>query len=117
MLEQVTIVVVPRDRFSSVSACIRSIIENTAIPFRLDVLDFGYSAYQLAELQQMCRQKPLNIIPCGRTIPLEAFRNYLNQVRTPYVAWVDNDTNVTASWLEALLDRAARGAFGKPSEA
>src|SRR5262249_14959298 len=41
---------------------------------------------------------------------LEAFKNYLANVHTRYVAWVDNDTYVTAGWLEALLKRAAVGA-------
>jgi hypothetical protein len=110
MSEKVTIVVVPRDRFSSVLDCVKSILENTGMPFRLVVLDFGYSPRTLARLQQQCQQVPLEIVPCGRMIPLEAFNNHLPHVQTPYVAWVDNDTYVTVGWLEALLDRAAQGA-------
>ena len=41
MSEVVTIVVVPRDRFTSVLACAASIIQHTRSPYRLVFLDFG----------------------------------------------------------------------------
>jgi hypothetical protein len=110
MSEQVTIVVVPRDRFSSVIDCTRSILANTPVPFRLTFLDFGYSVRTLDQIRKLCAEVPLEIVPCGRTIPIIAFRNYLPQIKTPYVAWVDNDTYVTPGWMEALLERAAAGA-------
>lgn len=110
MSEQVTIVVVPRDRFSSMLDCAKSILENTRVPYRLVLLDFGYSSRMLARLQELCQRIPLEVVACGRSIPLEAFKNYLKSVQTPYVAWVDNDTYVTPGWLESLLDRAGHGA-------
>jgi hypothetical protein len=110
MHEQVTIVVVPRDRFSSVMQCARSIIDNTGIPFRLAFLDFGYSAEVLSALRTLCGKIPTDIVTLGPSIPMVAFKNYLPGVTTRYVAWVDNDTFVTPGWLDTLLSRAARGA-------
>jgi hypothetical protein len=108
--ESVTIVIVPRDRFSSVLDCVRSIVDNTVGPFRLVVLDFGYPARTLARVRQAVGSKPLEIVACGRTIPMVAFRDYLPRITTQYVVWIDNDTYVTPGWLEALLHRAAAGA-------
>lgn len=107
---EVTIVIVPRDRFSSAGICVRSIVQNTAEPVRLVLLDFGYTKSQLAEVRAAAGSTPLEIVPCGRTIPMAAFRNYLPKIPTKYVAWVDNDTFVTEGWLTACLSRAAAGA-------
>src|ERR1043165_8259102 len=105
MAEQVTIVVVPRDRFSSVIECARSIIDNTGIPFRFAFLDFGYSEAVLTELRARCSNIPTEIITLGPSIPIVAFRDYLPKVTTRYLAWVDNDTFVTPGWLDLLLSR------------
>lgn len=106
--ETVTIVVVPRDRFSSVEGCARSIIENTTVPFKLVFLDFGYSRRTVDALRQICAGVPCDIVACGRTIPMDAFRRYLGQITTPYTCWVDNDTFVTKGWLAEMVDRAER---------
>lgn len=110
MDQQVTIVVVPRDRFSSLPACIRSIVQHTSVPYRLMVLDLGYAAATLQEARQAAGQQELEVVACPWTIPVVAFGGVLSRIETPYVAWVDNDTYVSAGWMEALLDRAARGA-------
>ncbi|HEY4320806.1 MAG TPA: glycosyltransferase [Gemmatimonadales bacterium] len=104
--ELVTIIVVPRDRFSSVEACTRSILDNTAEPFRLVFLDFGYAKRTVAALQTMCASVPCEVVPCGRAIPMDAFRDYVARVETEYTAWVDNDTFVTPGWLTAMLAAA-----------
>lgn len=110
MSAQVTIVVVPRDRFSSVLPCAESILEHTDVPYRLVFLDFGYSSRTVARLRERCAGIPTEIVPVGLTIPILAFRDYLPRIATPYVAWVDNDTFVTSGWMTAFLNRAAEGA-------
>jgi hypothetical protein len=107
---EVTIVVVPRDRFSSVVDCAAAVVEHTDVPYRLVFLDFGYDRGTLARLREACHGVPTEFVACGRTIPMLAFRDYLARVETPYVAWVDNDTYVTRGWLSALLRRAEQGA-------
>ncbi|MEO5800152.1 MAG: glycosyltransferase [Gemmatimonadales bacterium] len=106
MTEQVTIVVVPRDRFSSVEECTRSIIANTSAGFRLAFLDFGYSARTLRNLRSLCAAIPFEIVPCGRTIPMMAFRDYVARITTTYTCWVDNDTFVTLGWMTRMLQSA-----------
>jgi len=111
MSELVTIVVVPRDRFSSAIECVESILQHTHVPIRLAILDFGYPLGVLEQVKRVVGQLvPLEIVPCGRTIPMAAFRDYVAKITTPYTAWVDNDTYVTPGWMTALLARASAGA-------
>lgn len=110
MKAEVTIVVVPRDRFSSVVDCVRSIAKHTPVAFKLVILDFGYSQGTLEEIRRGAGKAPLEIVPCGRTIPISAFANYLPKIDTPFTAWVDNDTYVTPGWMTTMLSRAAEGA-------
>lgn len=106
MSELVTIVVVPRDRFSSVEACVASIVEHTAEPFRLVILDFGYPRATLDAVRRTAKHIPLEIVECSRTIPMDAFRAYLPKIQTKYTCWVDNDTFVTPGWMTTLLRSA-----------
>lgn len=108
MPEQVTIVVVPRDRFSSVVDCTRSILDNTGEPFRLVFLDFGYSRSTVRRLKEICAKVPTEFVPCGRTIPMDAFRQFLPNIATRFTCWVDNDTFVTPGWMTRLLTSATQ---------
>lgn len=111
MNEIVTIVIVPRDRFSSIVDCVKSILKHTDVPMRIVILDFGYAAKYLSKVKETIGQRvPLEIVPCGQTIPMDAFREYVSKITTPYTAWVDNDTYVTPGWMNALLERAKAGA-------
>ncbi len=110
MSEDVTILVAPRDRFSSVVDCARSIIENTEPGFRLVFLDLGYNHDTLSKLRDACRFAPTEIVSSGRTTPMIALRDYAGRIATHFTVWVDNDTFVTRGWLSALLARASQGA-------
>lgn len=111
MNEQVTIVVVPRDRFSSAIECVEAILKFTEEPVRLAILDFGYPKQVLKDIERVVAGRaPLEIVPCGRTIPMVAFRDYVDKIETTYTAWVDNDTFVTKGWLTACIERAEKGA-------
>jgi hypothetical protein len=109
MSAEVTIVVVPRDRFSSVVDCVKSIVRHTPEAFKLVILDFGYSRKALDAIRSASGRAPLEIVDCGRTIPMTAFANHLPKIDTPYTAWVDNDTYVTPGWMTAMLAAAAEG--------
>ena len=102
---EITIVVVPRDRFSSVIACTESILKHTSVPFQLVFLDFGYSRATLTTLRLLCDDVPAEIVTVGPSIPMTAFRDVLPKIATRYVIWVDNDTFVTPGWVDALLER------------
>jgi GT2 family glycosyltransferase len=110
MFEKVTVVVVPRDRFSSVVDCVAALVRHTDVPFRLAILDFGYSKRTLERVRALTGAIDTDIVRCGRTLPVLAFQRYLSRIDTPYLAWVDNDTFVTPGWLTALMDRASQGA-------
>lgn len=110
MHEKVTVVVVPRDRFSSVAASARAIIDHSDVPYRLLFLDLGYSKKLLANLRQVCAPVLTEFASVGRTIPMLGFKEILARIQTPYVAWVDNDTYVTPQWLSTLIARANQGA-------
>ena len=103
---EATILVVPRDRFSSVVPCVKSIVDHTNLPYRLVVLDFGYARKTLVEIQRVCGNQPVTIEPMGRTIPMRALNRYLPKVDTKYLVWMDNDTYATPDWLSAALQRA-----------
>ena len=81
---EVTILVVPRDRFSSVVPCVKSIVEHTDLPYRLAIFDFGYSRKTLVEIHQACGSQPVTIEPMGRTIPMRALKRYLPKIDTEY---------------------------------
>src|ERR1041384_4713424 len=91
----VTIVIVPRDRFSSVVQCVEAIVKHTDVAYRLTILDFGYAPSELQRVRAKCQGVDLEIVPVGRTIPMVAFSKFLPQVTTKYLAWVDNDTFVS----------------------
>ncbi len=44
----------------------------------------------------------------GLIIPMEAMRKVRNDITTPYVMFLDNDSNVTENWLPPLLEVAQR---------
>src|SRR5262249_1685897 len=105
-----TVLVVPRDRFSSVIECTHELLKHTAIPFRLIFLDFGYTRRTLAKLREMTAGITTEFVSCGRIIPLLAFKKILPTITTRHSAWVDNDTYVTSGWITALLERSGPGA-------
>jgi hypothetical protein len=110
MSPEVTIVIVPRDRFSSVVDCTASILKHTPEPIRLVYLDFGYDRATVEQLRKLTKDVPTEFVNCGRMIPILAFKDYLPNIKTRYTVWVDNDTYATPGWLTAMLERAAMGA-------
>lgn len=104
---KVTLVVVPRDRFSSVEACTQSIIDNSKdVSYRIAFLDFGYAESTKRGLRKICSGTEMEIVDCGRQIPMDGFRDYLPKITTPYTCWVDNDTFVTEGCLARLVRSA-----------
>jgi hypothetical protein len=110
MDRQVAVVIVPRDRLSSISACVASVLKNTEVPFRLVIIDLGYPKKTIDQLRSQCAGVPTEFLSVGRTIPMLAFKQFLPSITEPYLAWVDNDTFVTPGWMTALLERARQGA-------
>jgi GT2 family glycosyltransferase len=101
---QVTIVVVPRERFSCTQKSLESIYQHTTLPFNLVYID-GHAPPKVQRyLEKQAQEKSFHLIrtPCY-LYPNQARNLGLAHVTTPYVVFVDNDVIVSPGWLEALM--------------
>ncbi len=106
---QVTVVVVPRERFSYTARSLESIYEHTDIPFSLVYIDGGSPARVKRYLAQQARQKNFKLIRIERYLSPNQARNLgLQQVETRYAVFVDNDVIVSPGWLKPLVDCAEK---------
>jgi GT2 family glycosyltransferase len=103
----VTIVVVPRERFSCSHESLESIYQYTEIPFKLVYVD-GNSPMQVQRyLQQKAQEKNFQLIRTNYYLYPNQARNLgLSHVNTPYVVFMDNDVIVSPGWLKALVQCA-----------
>ncbi|MCP6759039.1 MAG: glycosyltransferase [Fischerella sp. CENA71] len=104
---EVTIVVVPRERFSYSRESLESIYENTDYPFKLIYVDGGSPADIKNYLQAKAAEKQFQLIRTDHYLSPNHARNIgLRQVNSKYVVFMDNDVAVTPGWLQALVDCA-----------
>lgn len=104
---QVTIVVVPRERFSLTQRSLESIYENTTIPFKLIYVDGGSPARIRDYLAAQAREKNFQLIRTEYYPSPNHARNLgLAQVDTEYVVFMDNDVVVAPNWLKNLVQCA-----------
>ncbi len=104
---QVTIVVVPHERFNVALESFDSIIEHTGQPYRLVYVDSNSPDYVYKGL--MKRQKKYGFTWIRRDYyiqPNQARNIGLEHVHTPYMVFIDNDVLVTPCWLDNLLNCA-----------
>lgn len=104
---QVTIVVVPRERFSYTRDSLESIYENTDFPFKLVYVD-GNSPKKVQQyLEEQAKSKGFEIIRTDYYLSPNHARNIgLAQVDTKYVVFMDNDVVVSPGWLNHLVQCA-----------
>lgn len=101
---QVTLVVVPRERFSCAQSSLESIYEHTQIPFKLVYVDGNSPAGVQHYLATQAAEKPFHLIRTDYYLHPNQARNLgAAAVQTPYLVFVDNDVMVTPGWLKALL--------------
>lgn len=100
----VTIVVVPRERFSYAERSLDNIYAHTALPFRLVYVGAGTPPSHRSRLERAARERGFELILMDRYLSPNQARN-LGQRRTTtkYVVFLDNDSLVTDGWLEALV--------------
>ncbi|BAY30093.1 putative glycosyl transferase [Nostoc carneum NIES-2107] len=103
----VTLVVVPRERFSCTQASLESIYENTTIPFKLVYVD-GNSPNQVHQyLETQAQEKNFTLIRTDYYLSPNHARNIgLTYVDTKYLVFIDNDVIVSPGWLAALVNCA-----------
>jgi GT2 family glycosyltransferase len=104
---EVTIVVVPRERFSYTRESLESIYENTNYPFKLIYVDGGSPDHIKDYLATQAVEKQFQLIRTDHYLSPNHARNIgLRQVNSKYVVFMDNDVVVTPGWLQALVDCA-----------
>ncbi|MBD0386825.1 MAG: glycosyltransferase [Nostoc sp. C3-bin3] len=108
MLEsQVTIVIVPRERFSYTQLSLEGIYAHTNIPFKLIYID-GNSPQPIERyLKAQSIEKGFRLIRTENYVcPNQARNLALSYVDTKYVVFIDNDVQVTPDWLKKLVQCA-----------
>jgi GT2 family glycosyltransferase len=100
----VTIVIVPREQFSKARRSLESILAHTDPSVPLVYVD-GNSPPPIARyLREMAATRGFRLLRTNYYLGANEARNLgLAHVRTPYVAFLDNDVAVAPGWLEALL--------------
>jgi GT2 family glycosyltransferase len=100
----VTIVVVPRERFSVALRSLDVLYESTDHPFDLVYVDGNSPPAVRDRLRAESRCRGFELIRTeGYLSPNRARNLGLRAVTTPYVVFVDNDVIVTPGWLQALV--------------
>jgi GT2 family glycosyltransferase len=101
---QVTIVVVPRERFSYSRESLESIYQFTTLPFKLVYVDGNSPAEVQHYLDTQAQERGFLLIRTDYYLSPNRARNLgLAQVDTQYVVFIDNDVIVAPGWLEALV--------------
>ncbi len=100
----VTVVVVPRERFSLARRALECLLSETTCPFRLVYVDGASPRPVKRYLEAEARRSGLRLLRSERHLsPTEARNLGLREARTRYVVFIDNDVLVRAGWLEALV--------------
>ncbi len=104
MEPQVTIVVVPRERFSVTRKSLESIYEHTDIRFRLVYVDGGSPPRTRRYLRAQAAFRGFELVRTEYYLSPNRARNLgLARVTTRYAVFMDNDVVVAPGWLGALV--------------
>jgi GT2 family glycosyltransferase len=104
MKPHVTIVVVPRERFSFAQRSLINIYENTDFPFDLIYVDAGSPAPLRAIIKEESERRGFRVISVDRYLSPNQARNLgWHEVKTKYTVFIDNDALVKPGWLEAIV--------------
>ncbi len=99
----ITIVVVPRERFSCTKQSLKSILIHTEIPYKLIYVDGGSPQSVKRYLKKKAAKYGFTLIRRDHYLtPTEARNIGLQQVDTKYLVFCDNDVVVSSGWLKAM---------------
>jgi GT2 family glycosyltransferase len=105
---QVTILVVPRERFSVAARSLQSIYEQSDVPFRLVYVDGGSPSRVRRYLERQAEERGFELIRTDHYLSPNQARNLgLRHVKSEYVVFIDNDVVVAPGWLAPLVQCAA----------
>ncbi len=103
----VTIVVVPRERFSFAARSLDSVLEHTPASVKLVYVDGGSPPPVRRFVERRASDRGFTLIRKNHYLSPNRARNAgLREVATKYVVFVDNDVLVSPHWLDALVDCA-----------
>jgi GT2 family glycosyltransferase len=103
-IERVTIVVVPRERFSMAQRSLQSLLTNTPASVPIVYVDGGSPPPLRDWLQERSRHHGFRLIRTEHFLsPNEARNLGLSEVNTPYVVFYENDVLVPPDWLTTLV--------------
>jgi len=101
---RVTVVVVPRERFSHSKVALETLYQNTALPFELAYVDVNSPRHVARYLRQQAAERNFQLIRRERYLSPNQARNVgLAAVTSEYVVFIDNDCEVAPGCLAALL--------------
>ena len=104
---RVTVAVVPGERFSLAPQSLASILQHRDASTELVYVDGGSPPLVRQYLEQRAVRDGFRLVSTERYVSPNAARNLaLAEVRTKYVAFVDNDVTVTGDWLAPLVECA-----------
>jgi cellulose synthase/poly-beta-1,6-N-acetylglucosamine synthase-like glycosyltransferase len=105
---EVTVVMVPRERYSAILPAIDSLYENTAdVAFRFIYVDGCVPEFIRTEVEKKAAERGFEFIHKDYPIaPNEARNLGCQRADTPYVVFTDNDIIYTKGWLQTLLNTA-----------
>lgn len=100
----VTVIITQRERYSYTKTALEHLYQQPSIPFDLIYVD-GNSPPDVQEyLQTQVQQRGIQLIRREEYLPPNCARNLaLQQVRTKYVAFLENDVLVNPYWLDHLI--------------
>jgi GT2 family glycosyltransferase len=102
--DKVTIVIVPRERFSVTQRSLENIYAETNHPFSLVYIDGNSPARVKQYLLRQAREKKFQLIRTDYfLIPNQARNIGLSHAKSEYIVFIDNDVLVKRGWLEALI--------------
>ena len=103
----VSVVVSPRERFSSLIQTVREIINTVPNEAQIIVVEGGSPEWVRQEVRKIAHEREINLISKELPITPNVSRNIgFEQSKSKYVVFVDNDITFEDGWLEALVKRA-----------
>jgi len=104
---QVSVVVTPRERFSTTPRTLERLFETVPDDIPMIVVDGGAPRSVLDGIETLRKQRDFKLITSPHVVlPSEARNIGYRATDTEFVVFVDNDVIVEDGWLEAMLDGA-----------
>lgn len=106
-MTQITLIITQRERFSYTQPSLESIYQNTHHSFDLIYVDGNSPPHIQQYLEAQAKEKGFTLVRKETYLfPNQARNLVLDQVKTAYVVFIDNDVLVTPGWLEKLVQCA-----------